>query len=54
MNSMNKLFILLFFSVFAFAQKDLTSAEKFQAELNQNYADSLKSPLMKEDFRRHF
>ena len=51
MNSMNKLFILLFFSVFAFAQKDLTSAEKFQSELNQSFADSLKSPLMKEDFK---
>ena len=51
MNSMNKLFILLFFSVFAFAQKDLTSAEKFQAELNKSFADSLKSPLMKEDFK---
>lgn len=51
MNSMKKLFILLFFSVFAFAQKDLTSAEKFQVELNQSFADSLKSPLTKEDFK---
>jgi uncharacterized protein (DUF1684 family) len=48
---MKKLLILLFFSVFAFAQKNLSSAEKFQAELNQSFADSLKSPLMKEDFK---
>ena len=48
---MKKLLILLFFSVFAFAQKNLSSAEKFQAELNQSFADSLKSPLTKEDFK---
>ena len=41
---MNKLFILLFFSVFAFAQKDLTSAEKFQSELNQKFVRFIKSP----------
>lgn len=29
----------------------MASAEKFQAELNQSFADSLKSPLMKEDFK---
>lgn len=51
MNSMKKLLIFLFCSAFAFAQKDLTSAEKFQSELNQSYADSLKSPLMKKDFK---
>ena len=51
MNPMKKFLIFLFFSAFAFAQKDLTSAEKFQSELNQSYADSLKSPLMKEDFK---
>ena len=51
MNPMKKLLILLFFSVFAFAQKNLSSAEKFQAELNQSFADSLKSPLTKEDFK---
>jgi len=48
---MKKLLILLFFSVFAFAQKDLTSAEKFQMELNQSFLDSLKSPLKKEDLK---
>lgn len=51
MNSMKKLLIFLFCSAFAFAQKDLTSAEKFQSELNKSFADSLKSPLMKEDFK---
>lgn len=51
MNPMKKLLILLFFSVFAFAQKNLSFAEKFQAELNQSFADSLKSPLTKEDFK---
>lgn len=29
----------------------MTSAEKFQAELNKSYADSLKSPLMKADLK---
>lgn len=48
---MNKLFILLFCSVFAFAQKDITSAEKFQMELNQSFSDSLESPLNKEDLK---
>lgn len=48
---MKKFLIFLFFSAFAFAQKNLSSAEKFQAELNQSYADSLKSPLMKEDLK---
>lgn len=51
MNHMYKLLIFLFCSAFAFAQKDLASAEKFQAELNKSYADSLKSPLMKADFK---
>ncbi|TXI63414.1 MAG: DUF1684 domain-containing protein [Flavobacterium sp.] len=46
---MKKIILFLFCSAFAFAQKDLTSAEKFQAELNQSYVDSLKSPLTKED-----
>ncbi len=50
---MKKLLIFLFCSAMAFAQKDLASAEKFQSELNQSYADSLKSPLMKEDLK-HF
>lgn len=48
---MKKFLIFLFCSAFAFAQKDLASAEKFQAELNQSYADSLKSPLMKKDLK---
>ena len=52
MNHMKKLMIFLLCSVFAFAQKDLTSAEKFQFELNKSYADSLKSPLMKEDLKQ--
>lgn len=46
---MKKLLIFLFCSTFAFAQNDLASAEKFQSELNQSFADSLKSPLTKED-----
>jgi len=49
---MKKFLIFLFCSAMAFAQKDLSSAEKFQSELNQSYADSLKSPLMKEDFKQ--
>lgn len=48
---MKKLLIFLFCSAFAVAQNDLASAEKFQAELNQSFADSLKSPLIKEDFK---
>ena len=50
MNPMKKLLIFLLFSTMTFAQKDLSSAEKFQSELNQSYSDSLKSPLTKEDF----
>ena len=49
---MKKLLIFLFCSTMAFAQKDLSSSEKFQSELNQSYADSLKSPLTKEDFKQ--
>ena len=51
MNHMYKLLIFLFCSAFALAQKDLASAKQFQAELNKSYADSLKSPLMKEDLK---
>lgn len=47
---MKKLLIFLFCSTMSFAQNDLVSAEKFQAELNRSFADSLKSPLMKKDF----
>ena len=52
MNPMKKLLIFLLFSTMTFAQKDLSSAEKFQTELNKSYADSLKSPLMKEDLKQ--
>ena len=48
---MKKILVLLFCTSLAFAQKDLSSAEKFQTELNQSYADSLKSPLTKEDLK---
>ena len=50
---MKKLLIFLFCSVVAFAQKDLSASEEFQAELNQSFSDSLKSPLTKEDLQ-HF
>ena len=49
---MKKIILLLFCSAFAFAQKDLALAEKFQSELNKSYADSLKSPLTKEDLKQ--
>ena len=48
---MKKILVLLFCTSLAFAQKDLSSAEKFQTELNKSYADSLKSPLTKEDLK---
>ena len=47
---MNKILLFLLYSSFALAQNDLALAEKFQLELNKSYADSLKSPLTKEDF----
>lgn len=50
---MNKILLFLLYSSFALAQNDLALAEKFQLELNKSYADSLKSPLTKEDFK-HF
>lgn len=49
---MKKILLFLFCSTVAFAQKDLSDAIKFQAELNESYADSLKSPLMKEDLNQ--
>ena len=52
MNPMKKLLIFLLFSTMTFAQKDLSSAEKFQSELNKSYSDSLKSPLTKEDLKQ--
>mgnify|MGYP003465308906 FL=1 len=48
---MKKIILFLFCTTFTFAQKDLASAEKFQSELNKSYADSLKSPLTKEDLK---
>jgi len=45
---MKNIILFLFCSAFTFAQKDVAAAENFQAELNKSYADSLKSPLMKE------
>ena len=52
MNPMKKLLIFLLFSTMTFAQKDLSSAEKFQSDLNKSYADSLKSPLTKKDLKQ--
>ncbi len=46
---MKKLLIFLCCSAVVFAQKDVTAAQKFQSELNQSFADSLKSPLTKVD-----
>lgn len=46
---MYKLVFFIFCSTVVFAQKDLAAAEKFQKELNQSFADSLKSPLTKQD-----
>ena len=50
---MKYILLFLFSSTFVFAQKDLLASKKFQTELNQSYADSLKSPLTKEDLN-HF
>ena len=50
---MKYILLFLFCSTFVFAQKDLLASKKFQTELNQSYADSLKSPLTKEDLN-HF
>lgn len=46
---MKKIVFLLFCTVVSYAQKDRAAAEKFQTELNESFADSLKSPLTKED-----
>ena len=46
---MKKILVLLFCSAMVFAQKDVSDAVKFQTDLNESFADSLKSPLMKED-----
>lgn len=50
---MKYILLFLFCSTFVFAQKDVLASKKFQTELNQSYADSLKSPLTKEDLN-HF
>jgi hypothetical protein len=50
---MKYILLFLFCSTFVFAQKDLLASKKFQTELNNSYADSLKSPLTKEDLN-HF
>ena len=47
---MKYILLFLFYSTFLFAQKDLVASKKFQTELNESYADSLKSPLIKEDW----
>ena len=49
---MKKLFLFLFCFTSTYAQKDVAAAEKFQSELNKSYADSLKSPLMKDDLKQ--
>lgn len=49
---MKYILLFLFCSTFVFAQKDLLASKKFQTELNNSYADSLKSPLTKEDLNR--
>ena len=49
---MKNIILFLFCFTSTYAQKDLASAEKFQSELNQSYADSLKSPLMKDDLKQ--
>jgi uncharacterized protein (DUF1684 family) len=49
---MKYILLFLFCSTFVFAQKDLLASKKFQTELNQSYADSLKSPLITEDLNR--
>ena len=49
---MKKILVFLFCSTLAFAQKYLSDAIKFQAELNMSFSDSLKSPLMIEDLNQ--
>jgi uncharacterized protein (DUF1684 family) len=49
---MKNIILFLFCSVFTFAQKDVATAKNFQAELNKSFADSLKSPLTKEDLKQ--
>ena len=49
---MKKIVLFLFCTAITFAQNEMVVAEKFQAELNKSYADSLKSPLTKEDLKQ--
>ena len=49
---MKKIILFLFCFTSTYAQKDVAAAEKFQSELNKSYADSLKSPLMKDDLKQ--
>ena len=41
--------LLVFVSAFSFAQDKIQSAEEYQKEMNVKFADSLSSPLIKED-----
>lgn len=50
---MKNIILFLFCFTSSYAQKDVAAAEKFQSELNKSYADSLKSPLLKDDLK-HF
>lgn len=49
---MKNIILFLFCFTSSYAQKDVAAAEKFQSELNKSYADSLKSPLMKDDLKQ--
>lgn len=49
---MKNIILFLFCFTSSYAQKDVAAAEKFQSELNKSYADSLKSPLIKEDLKQ--
>lgn len=47
---MYKYLVVVLFSIFTFGQENQVKlAEAFQKELNKSFADSLSSPLMKED-----
>ena len=49
---MKNIILFLFCFTSSYAQKDVAAAEKFQSELNKSYADSLKSPLLKDDLKQ--
>lgn len=44
--------LFLFYSSMVLAQCDIEEAKKFQIELNQSFADSLKSPLTRDDLMK--